>query len=69
MEKRARENIALAKSVGCEPVTPVLYYEFAKGLREGGVEDKLRAINNFWLASTEAQMLSTLGGKVNMLSR
>jgi predicted S18 family serine protease len=65
VEKRAKENIALAKSVGCEPVTPVLYYEFAKGLREGSIDDKLRAVNYFWLASTEAQMLATLSGKVD----
>jgi len=67
VERRARENIALAKSVGCEPVMAVLYYDFAKGLREGDMEDKLRAINFFWLASTDAQILSILSGKAKLI--
>jgi len=45
----------------------VLYYDFAKGLREGDMEDKLRAINFFWLASTDAQILSILSGKAKLI--
>jgi len=67
VQRRARENIALAKSVGCEPVMAVLYYEFAKGLREGDMEDKLKAINFFWLASTDAQILSILSDRAKLI--
>jgi hypothetical protein len=67
IERRARENIAQASSLGCEPVMPVLYYEFAKGLREGDMADKFRAINFFWLASTQAQILSILSGGAKLV--
>ncbi|MBC7223837.1 MAG: hypothetical protein H5T59_06140 [Anaerolineae bacterium] len=64
MERRARENIALAASLGVEPVYPILYYERARVLREGDVEDKLTALQDYWRASLQAQALAVLSGKM-----
>jgi hypothetical protein len=67
VERRTRETIALARSVGCEPVHPILYYEFAKGLREGDMEDKFMALEYFWLASTQAQAMAILSGAARLV--
>lgn len=66
-ERHARENIALATSLGIEPVQPVVHYESGKIDREGSLEDKFGALQSFWTASMQGQILGTLSGKVTLV--
>lgn len=60
-QELSQENINLAIKAGASPVLSILYFEGAKVLREGDVEDKFEALGNFWLASMEARILAILG--------
>lgn len=67
-ERRARETIGLASSLGAEPVQPVLYFEDGKARREGDVQTKLSALNSFWGAAMQAQAIAMLSGKARTVS-
>ncbi|HEY4687212.1 MAG TPA: S16 family serine protease [Candidatus Subteraquimicrobiales bacterium] len=61
-EKKAVENINLAKKQKADPALPTYYYESGKIMREGDLNEKFDALYNFWLASIQGRILSMLGG-------
>ncbi len=60
--QNTRESIALAKQNGVDPVFATLYYEAARSLREGSVEEKLTALAYLWQATAHARLLTSLAG-------
>ena len=68
-ERRAREFIGLAQSVGAEPVHPVIYYEDGKARREGGIASKFTALTDYWSAVMTAQAAAILSGKTNVMNQ
>ena len=62
-EKRSKEVIGLAVGLGAEPVQPVIHYEGARLDREGSVDAKFNALQGFWSAALQGQMLAMLSGK------
>jgi hypothetical protein len=66
-EKRAKEIIGFGVNLGADPVQPVIAYEGAKIDREGGVADKLNALQGFWTAALQGQILGTLSGKASIV--
>ena len=60
--KNAEENLNWARQAKAEPVIGVYYYDVGKMEREGYLDDKLSALNDFWLASTYGKVLAILGG-------
>ncbi|MCL4533850.1 MAG: hypothetical protein M1370_01645 [Bacteroidetes bacterium] len=66
-EKRAKEIIGLAVSLDAEPVQPVLYFETGKVDREGDVSGKLSALEGYWKASLEGQIIGMLSGKARLV--
>ena len=61
-EKKAVENINLAKKQKADPALPTYYYESGKIMREGDLSEKFDALYNFWLASIQGRILAMLGG-------
>ena len=60
-DQRARELIALNGEN--TPVTAILYYENARLERQGGPEDQLSALQDYWTAATLASVQAYLLGK------
>ena len=58
-DQRAKELIAQNKDV---PVMAMLYYENARMSRQGGPEDQLSALGDYWTAATLAAVQSYLAG-------
>ena len=67
-ERRSREMVGLAISVGADPVQPVIYYEEGKARREGDVSAKFNALTNFWTSVMQSQAIAVLSGKANVVS-
>jgi hypothetical protein len=65
-EKRSKELIGLAVATGAEPVPAVLNFDRGKVAREGAVDDKFNALNNYWTASLQSQIVAMLGGKARV---
>lgn len=61
-EDLSTENINAANKAGAPPIMSMLYLEGGKVLREGSFDNKFEALTNFWLASTEARLLTILAG-------
>lgn len=61
-EKNAEENLNWARQAKAEPVLGIYYYDVGKMEREGYLDDKLSALNDFWFASTYGKVLAILGG-------
>lgn len=56
-ERKAREHAHAAKvAIGQVPVQARIHYQNARVLREGTTRDKLRALEEFWAASTYSQV-------------
>ena len=66
-EKRSKEVIGLAVGLGAEPVQPVIHYEGARLDREGSVNAKFNALQGFWSAALQGQMLAMLSGKAGVV--
>jgi hypothetical protein len=66
-EKRAKEIIGLGVAVGAEPVWPVISYDAAKVDREGSLDDKFNALQGYWSAALQGQMLGILSGKASIV--
>jgi uncharacterized protein len=66
-EKRAKEIIGLGVAVGAEPVGPVISYDAAKVDREGSLDDKFNALQGYWSAALQGQMLGILSGKASIV--
>lgn len=66
-EKRAKEIIGLNMAIGADAVSPVISYETAKLDREGNVEGKFSALQGFWSAALQGQMLGILSGKASIV--
>ena len=65
-EKRSKELIGLAVASGAEPVPAVFNFDRGKVAREGDVEEKLNALNNYWTASLQSQIVAMLSGKAKV---
>jgi uncharacterized protein len=60
-EKKARENARAAKiATGSIPIQARIAYQNAGVLREGDLDDKLRALEAYWLASVYSQTATML---------
>jgi hypothetical protein len=60
-ERKARENARAAKiATGSIPIQARIAYQNARVLREGDLDDKLRALEAFWMASVYAQTAQML---------
>jgi hypothetical protein len=60
-ERKARENARAAKiATGSIPIQARLAYQNARVLREGDLDDKLRALEAFWAASVYSQTAQML---------
>jgi uncharacterized protein len=60
-ERKARENARAAKiSTGSIPIQARIAYQNARVLREGDLDDKLRALEAFWMASVYSQTAQML---------
>jgi hypothetical protein len=66
-EKRAKEIIGLGVAVGAEPVGPVISYDAAKIDREGDLDGKFNALQGYWSAALQGQMLGILSGKASIV--
>ncbi|MCL5265859.1 MAG: hypothetical protein M1343_11840 [Chloroflexi bacterium] len=66
-EKRSKELIGLANTVGADSVPSVLNFEGAKVSREGTMDDKFSALSDFWTASLQSQMVGILSGKAKVM--
>jgi hypothetical protein len=56
-ELKAREMAALAKeATGAVPCDSQIAYQRARALREGTVDEKLDALQNYWASSVESQL-------------
>jgi hypothetical protein len=67
-EKRAKELVGLAATVGGEPVQPVLNYEQARVSRAGDINDKFNALSGYWSAALQGQVIGILSDKARVLS-
>lgn len=61
-EDSSLENINASAKAGAPSIMSLLYFEGGKVLREGTYENKFDALTDFWLASTEARLLTILTG-------
>ena len=62
-EKRAKEIIGLGVAVGADPVGPVISYDAAKIDREGTLDGKFTALQGYWTAALQGQIVGILSGK------
>lgn len=62
-ERRAKEVIGLGVAIGADPVGPVISYDAARIDREGDLDGKFTALQGFWSAVLQGQMVGILSGK------
>jgi len=60
-DRAARENARAAKiATGSIPLQARIAYQTARALRDGGVADRMSALEAFWLASLYSQTAQML---------
>jgi hypothetical protein len=65
-EKRSKELIGLASASGGEAVPAVLNFDRGKVAREGSVDEKFNALNSYWTASLQSEIVAMLSGKAKV---